>query len=71
MGQPENFRETYRHARSQSKLRPPGEDVLSKINFLISQPKLMLWVFKRTVSFRSFEHSKQTLKLIDTKISQF
>ena len=26
------------------------------INFLISQPKHMLWVIKRTVSMSSFEH---------------
>ena len=36
-----------------------------KINFLISKPKRMLWVLKRTVSMnRSFEHPKHMLKLM-------
>ena len=34
--------------------RPPDQSVYWKINFLISQPKHMLWVLKRTVSMRRF-----------------
>ena len=34
--------------------RPPNKSVLLKISFLISQPKHMLWVLKRTVSMRRF-----------------
>ena len=34
------------------------------INYLISQPKHMLWVLKRT----SFEHPKHMLKLMGKKI---
>ena len=36
-----------------------------KINFLISQPKHMLWVFNETVSF---DHPKHMLKLVGKKI---
>ena len=37
-----------------------------KIIFLISQPKHMLWVLKRTVSMRqSFEHAKHMFRLKD------
>ena len=35
-------------------IRTLVKDVYQKNNFLISQPKLMLWVFKRTVSMRRF-----------------
>ena len=35
-------------------LRPPDKSVYLKIIFLISQPKRMLWVLKRTVSMRRF-----------------
>ena len=35
-------------------LRPPDKSVYQKIIFLISQPKRMLWVLKRTVSMRRF-----------------
>ena len=34
--------------------RPLGKSAYQKINFLISQPKHMLWVLKRTVSMRRF-----------------
>ena len=34
--------------------RPLVKNVYQKINFLISQPKHMLWVLKRTVSMRRF-----------------
>ena len=34
--------------------RPLVKWVYQKINFLISQPKHMLWVLKRTVSMRQF-----------------
>ena len=34
--------------------RPLVKSVYQKINFLISQPKHMLWVLKRTVSMRRF-----------------
>ena len=40
-----------------------------KNNFLIFQPKHMLWVLKRTVSMRRFfEHPKHMLKLMGKKI---
>ena len=32
--------------------------LVKKINFLISQAKHMLWLLKRTVSMRRFEHPK-------------
>ena len=35
--------------------------VRSKNNFLISQPKHMLWVLKRTISYSSLEHPKHML----------
>ena len=39
------------------------------INLLISQPKHMLWVLKRTVSVGgSFEHPKHMLKLMGKEI---
>ena len=34
--------------------RPPDKSVKQKIIFLISQPKHMLWVLKRTISMRRF-----------------
>ena len=34
--------------------RPPDKIAYSKISFLISRPKHMLWVLKRTVSMRRF-----------------
>ena len=34
--------------------RPPNKSTSIKIHFLISQPKHMLWVLKRTVSMRRF-----------------
>ena len=34
--------------------RPPDKSVYLKIVFLISQPKHMLWVLKRTISMRWF-----------------
>ena len=34
--------------------RPLVKSVYQKINFLISHPKHMLWVLKRTVSLRRF-----------------
>ena len=41
---------------------------MSKINFLISEPKHMFWLLKRTVSLRRFfEHPKQVFKLMDKK----
>ena len=36
------------------KTRPPDKSAQLKIIFLISQPKLMLWLLKRTVSWRQF-----------------
>ena len=36
------------------KTRPLVKSVYQHINFLISQPKHMLWVLKRTVSMRQF-----------------
>ena len=42
----------------------------SKFNFLISQPKHMLWVLKRTVSMRWFFWAHKTnVKLMEKKIS--
>ena len=39
------------------------------IDFLISEPKHMLWVLKRTVSMRRFfVHPKHMFKLMDYKI---
>ena len=35
-------------------VRPSVKSVYQKINFLISQPKYMLWVLKRTLSLRRF-----------------
>ena len=35
-------------------IRPPDKSAYQKIIFLISQPKHMLWVLKRTVSMRRF-----------------
>ena len=35
-------------------IRPLVKSVYKKNNFLISQPKHMLWVLKRTVSMRRF-----------------
>ena len=43
--------------------RPPDKSVWSKINFLISQLKHMLWVLKRTVSMRRFFLSTQNKRL--------
>ena len=46
--------------------RPPDKSVyLIIIFFVISQPKHMLWVLKRTVSLR---HPKHMFKLMDKKI---
>ena len=36
------------------KIRPLAKSAYQKNNFLISQPKHMLWVLKRTVSMRRF-----------------
>ena len=39
------------------------------LKFFISQPKVMLWVLKRTVSLRQlFGHSKHMFKLMDKKV---
>ena len=40
--------------------RPPDKSVRNKINFLISQPKHMLWVLKWTVSMRRFFWAPKT-----------
>ena len=45
--------------------RPPGKSAYLKIIFLISQPKHMLWEFKRTVSMRRFFWAPKTYVLID------
>ena len=48
------------------------EDWKLKSIFLISKPKHILWVLKRTISMRrSFEHPKHMLKLKDMKYLQF
>ena len=47
----------------------PDLECVTKIYFLISQPKHLLWVLKRTVQWDgSFEDPKHTLKLIYKKI---
>ena len=49
--------------------RPPDKSVYLKIIFLISQPKHMLWVLKRTSRCDgSFEYPKHMFKLIGKKI---
>ena len=51
------------------KVRPLVKSVYQLLNFLISQPKHMLWVLKRTISVRRFfEHPKHALKLMSKKI---
>ena len=50
--------------------RPPDKSMYLKIIFLISQPKHVLWVLKRTVSMTgSFEHPKLLFKLIGKEIN--
>ena len=44
----------YIHFKMIINFRPLVKSVYQKINFLISQPKHMLWVLKRTVSIRWF-----------------
>ena len=45
--------------------RPPDHSAYLKIIFLISQPKHMLWVLKRTVSMRRFfEHPKHIFEVM-------
>ena len=39
---------------------PLVKSAYQKINFLISQPKLMLWELKRTISMRQFFLAPQT-----------
>ena len=41
-------------------IRPLGKNDKLKITFLISQPKHMLWVLKRTVSMRRFFRAPKT-----------
>ena len=49
--------------------RPLVKSEYQKNNFLISQPKYMLWILKRTVSMRgSFEHPEHMLKIMGKKI---
>ena len=47
---------------------PLVKSVYQKINFLISQPKYMLWMLKRTISF---EHPKHMVKLMDKNTRDF
>ena len=42
------------------KTQPPDKSVQLKIIFLISQPKHMLWVLKRTVLMRWFFRAPKT-----------
>ena len=50
------------------KIGPQIRVIISKFIFLISQPKHLLWVLKRTISLRStFEHPKDMFKLIGKK----
>ena len=49
--------------------RSPDKSVKLKVNFLISQPKHMLWVLKRTVSMiQFFQQPKQMFYLMGKKI---
>ena len=48
--------------------RLPDNGAYLKVIFLISQPKFMLWVHKRTVSMGSILHPKHMFKLIGRKI---
>ena len=41
-------------------IRPLVKSAYQKYNFLISQPKHMLWVLKRTVSMRQFFRAPKT-----------
>ena len=41
-------------------IRPPDRSVSLKNNFLISEPKYMLWVLKRTISMRWFFWAPKT-----------
>ena len=43
-----------RELRTQTVSRPLVKSAYQKINFLISQPKRMLWVLKSTISMRRF-----------------
>ena len=49
----ETYPETDRIKNGRS-VRPQDKSAYQKIIFLISQPKHMLWVLKRTVSVRRF-----------------
>ena len=46
--------------KTQTISRPLVKSAYQKINFLISQPKHMLWVLKRTVSMRQFFWAPKT-----------
>ena len=45
--------------------RPLVKSVYQKINFLISQPKHILWVLKKTVSLRQFFLAPKTYAQTD------
>ena len=47
-------------------IRPLVKSVLRKNNFLISEPKCMLWVLKRTVSFKTYVVGTQKNRLNET-----
>ena len=51
-------------------IRPPDKSAYWKIIFVISHPKHILWVLKRTVSIwdGSFEHSKHMFRWMGKKI---
>ena len=42
------------NTKSETESRPPDKNLYLNIIFLISQPKHMLWVLKKTVSMRRF-----------------
>ena len=51
-------------------VRPPDKSEYLKIIFLISQPKHMLWVLKRTVSMkRFFGVPKTNVKIVGKEIN--
>ena len=49
-----NGKSDYNYEDIKVNYRPLVKSVLRKNNFLISEPKHMLWVLKRTVSLRRF-----------------
>ena len=53
----------------QALIRPLVKGAYQKINFLISQPKHLLWVLKRTISIRWFFWAPKTYVLTDVQFN--